>query len=57
MLALVALAVGVGAYPVVRRILDRSGITLAELIGNERSLRSLRPADFADDIHHLLDED
>jgi uncharacterized protein len=37
------------AYPVVRRILDRSGITLAELIGNERSLRSLRPGDFADD--------
>ncbi len=37
------------AYPVVRRILDRSGITLAELIGNERSLRALRPADFADD--------
>ena len=37
------------AYPVVRRILDRSGITLAELIGNERSLRVLRPADFADD--------
>jgi len=37
------------AYPVVRRILDRSGLKLAELIGNERSLRSLRPADFADD--------
>lgn len=37
------------AYPVVRRILDRSGVTLAELIGDERSLRSLRPADFADD--------
>jgi uncharacterized protein len=37
------------AYPVVRRILDRSGIALGELIGNERSLRSLRPADFADD--------
>jgi uncharacterized protein len=37
------------AYPVVRRIIDRSGITLAELIGNERSLRSLRAADFADD--------
>jgi uncharacterized protein len=37
------------AYPVVRRILDRSGITLAELIGNERSLKSLRPAEFADD--------
>lgn len=37
------------SYPVVRRILDRSGVTLAELIGNERSLRSLRPADFADE--------
>jgi uncharacterized protein len=37
------------AYPVVRRILDRSGLTLAELIGNERSLRTLRAADFADD--------
>jgi len=36
-------------YTVVRRILDRSGVTLAELIGNDRSLRSLRPADFADD--------
>ncbi len=33
----------------VRRILDRSGITMAELIGNERALRTLRPADFADD--------
>jgi protein Tex len=37
------------AYPVVRRILDRSGVTLAELIGDERSLKALRPADFADD--------
>lgn len=37
------------SYPVVRRILDRSGITLAELIGNERSLRAMRPADFADE--------
>ena len=37
------------AYPVVRRILDRSNVTLAELIGDERSLRSLKPADFADD--------
>ncbi|AQA05231.1 RNA-binding transcriptional accessory protein [Mycobacterium sp. MS1601] len=37
------------SYPVVRRILDRSGVTLAELIGNERALRSLRPAEFADD--------
>jgi protein Tex len=37
------------SYPIVRRILDRSGVTLAELIGNERSLRALRAADFADD--------
>ena len=37
------------AYPVVRRILDRSGVTLAEIIGDERALRSLRPAEFADD--------
>lgn len=37
------------SYPVVRRILDRTGVTLAELIGDERSLRSLRPADFADE--------
>lgn len=37
------------AYPVVRNILDRMGITLAELIGNERKLKSIRPADFADD--------
>jgi protein Tex len=37
------------AYPVVRHILDRLNITLAELIGNERKLKSLRPVDFADD--------
>ncbi|OBF25052.1 RNA-binding transcriptional accessory protein [Mycobacterium sp. ACS4331] len=37
------------AYPVVRRILDRAGVTLAEIIGDERSLRALKPADFADD--------
>jgi uncharacterized protein len=37
------------AYPVVRRILDRSSVALAELIGDERTLRSLRPSDFADD--------
>ncbi len=37
------------SYPVVRRILDRAGVTLAELIGDERSLRALKPADFADD--------
>jgi len=37
------------AYPVVRRILDRAGVTLAELIGDERKLRALKPGDFADD--------
>lgn len=37
------------SYPVVRRILDRSKVTLAELIGDERTLRSLKPAEFADD--------
>ncbi|MGV0624871.1 Tex family protein [Mycolicibacter minnesotensis] len=37
------------AYPVVRRILDRSGVSLAEIIGDERTLRSLKPGDFADD--------
>ena len=37
------------AYPVVRRILDRWGVTLTEIIGNEPQLRSLKPADYADD--------
>ncbi|MGE2735070.1 Tex family protein [Mycolicibacterium vaccae] len=37
------------SYPVVRRILDRAGVTLAEIIGNQRLLRSLRPDEFADD--------
>ncbi|CAN3129082.1 Tex-like N-terminal domain-containing protein [Mycobacterium sp. smrl_JER01] len=37
------------SYPVVRRILDRAGVSLAEIIGNERTLRTLRPADFADE--------
>ncbi|MBS1694183.1 MAG: RNA-binding transcriptional accessory protein [Actinobacteria bacterium] len=37
------------AYPVVRRILDRAGVGLAELIGDERSLRTLKPGDFADE--------
>ena len=37
------------SYPVVRRILDRASVTLAELIGDERTLRSLKPADFADE--------
>lgn len=37
------------AYPVVRRILDRTGLQLAELIGDERSLKSLKPAELADE--------
>ncbi|MBU8827587.1 Tex family protein [Mycolicibacterium goodii] len=37
------------SYPVVRRILDRSNVTLAELIGDTRTLRTLKPAEFADD--------
>ncbi len=37
------------AYPVVRRILDRSNLTLAEIIGNERTLRAIKPAEVADD--------
>ncbi len=37
------------SYPVVRRILDRAGVSLGELIGDARSLRSLKPAEFADD--------
>ncbi|AKS34672.1 Tex family protein [Mycolicibacterium goodii] len=37
------------SYPVVRRILDRASVTLAELIGDTRTLRNLKPAEFADD--------
>ena len=37
------------AYPVVRWILERTGLQLAELIGDERSLKSLKPAEFADE--------
>lgn len=37
------------AYPVVRRILSRAGVTLTEIIGNAPALRSLRPAEFADE--------
>ncbi|MBY6679943.1 RNA-binding transcriptional accessory protein [Rhodococcus sp. BP-316] len=37
------------AYPVVRRIVDRAGMGVREVIGNERVLRSLRPQDFVDD--------
>ncbi|RPA20114.1 Tex family protein [Gordonia sp. OPL2] len=37
------------SYPVVRRILDRSGLAITELIGDSRALRALRPEEFADD--------
>ncbi|MFD4198257.1 Tex family protein [Amycolatopsis thermoflava] len=41
------------AYPVVRRILSKTGIELRELIGNERVLRKLRPEDFVDETFGL----
>ncbi len=37
------------AYPVVRRILDKTGYAVAEIIGNERALGGLRAADFVDE--------
>jgi uncharacterized protein len=37
------------AYPLVRRITERTGVGVAELIGNTRVLSELRPEDFADD--------
>jgi len=50
------------AYPVVRRILDATGRELTELIGDERALAALNPADFADErfgvptVTDILDE-
>ena len=44
-----ASAVHPEAYPVVRRIVDRTGSTVRELIGNTAALRTLRPEEFADD--------
>ncbi|WP_191248392.1 Tex family protein [Amycolatopsis deserti] len=41
------------AYPVVRRILSKTGVELRELIGNERVLRKLRPEDFVDETFGL----
>ncbi|MEO3809987.1 Tex family protein [Sphaerisporangium sp. B11E5] len=41
------------SYPVVHRILDRTGGHLRELIGNGSVLRSLKPSDFADDTFGL----
>ncbi|ATY10091.1 RNA-binding transcriptional accessory protein [Amycolatopsis sp. AA4] len=41
------------AYPVVRRILDRTGTGIRELIGNARTLQSLKPAEFVDETFGL----
>ncbi|TDC46562.1 RNA-binding transcriptional accessory protein [Jiangella ureilytica] len=38
------------AYPLVRRIVDRSGGDLEGLLGDTRRLREFRPADFADEL-------
>ncbi|MET7767597.1 Tex family protein [Nocardia sp. NPDC005366] len=37
------------AYPVVRRILEKTGSPITELIGNTSALRALRPAEFTDE--------
>jgi uncharacterized protein len=42
------------SYPVVRRIQDAAGVGLKELMGNEKLLRGLRPAGFADETFGLL---
>ncbi|PRX48217.1 uncharacterized protein B0I33_10431 [Prauserella shujinwangii] len=41
------------AYPVVRRILDATGTGLRELIGDSRTLRTLKPERFVDDTFGL----
>jgi uncharacterized protein len=41
------------AYPVVRRILSATGTDLRSLIGNTRTLSSLRPAEFVDETFGL----
>ncbi|MFI5589273.1 Tex family protein [Amycolatopsis sp. NPDC051758] len=41
------------AYPVVRRILSTTGTDLRSLIGNTRTLSSLRPAEFVDETFGL----
>ncbi|WP_020661992.1 Tex family protein [Amycolatopsis benzoatilytica] len=41
------------SYPVVRRILDRTGTGIRELIGNERTLKTLKPAEFVDETFGL----
>ncbi|MEU5840290.1 Tex family protein [Rhodococcus sp. NPDC047139] len=44
-----ASAVHPEAYPVVRRIVDSTGSSVRELLGNTATLRKLRPGEFADD--------
>jgi uncharacterized protein len=41
------------AYPVVRRIVSSTGLELAALIGNTKTLKSLAPAQFVDDTFGL----
>jgi uncharacterized protein len=41
------------AYPVVRRILTKTGTDLRALIGNTRTLTSLKPAEFVDETFGL----
>jgi uncharacterized protein len=41
------------AYPVVRRILSSTGTDLRSLIGNTRTLQSLKPAEFVDETFGL----
>ncbi|MFC4000525.1 Tex family protein [Prauserella oleivorans] len=41
------------AYPVVRRILDETGVGIRELIGDTRTLKSLKPERFVDETFGL----
>jgi protein Tex len=41
------------AYPVVRRILQSTGVNLSELIGNSAALRKIRPESFVDETFGL----
>lgn len=41
------------AYPVVRRIVSSTGLELASLIGNSKTLKSLSPAQFVDETFGL----
>jgi uncharacterized protein len=41
------------AYPVVRRILEKTNADVASLIGNTKTLRGLNPAEFTDEVFGL----